>query len=124
MSKAIRLTALVVVALLISSCGGSDGNKPKNGGSISIGLVRPNSFDPALAATVSERVIADLLYDGLTKWDPKTLVATPDLAERWTTSSDQKHWTFRLKPNMLAANKEVVTAADVRASLERIVKNG
>lgn len=116
-------TALVV---LLSACGGGGGNgegnsnEPKQGGTLRLGLVRTANFDPGLASTVSERVLADILYDGLTTWDPKSLAPVPALAERWTASTDQKHWTFRLKQNIFAANNDAITASDVKATLQRI----
>src|SRR4051812_10204354 len=109
--------ALVVCGALLSACGSSGTPKPKKGGTLNIGLVTPNSTDPMMASTVSERVLADALYDGLTAWDPKTLVAAPSLSERWQASTDGKSWIFRLKTGIVAANGDVITPFDVKTTL-------
>jgi oligopeptide transport system substrate-binding protein len=117
------LVVLLATAIL-TGCGSKHGaaETPKQGGVLREGLVQLGSTDPAKAQTVSERQMADQLYDGLTSWDPNTLTATPSLAANWEASSDQKHWTFHLRPDARAANGDTVTATDVKRSLEHIAR--
>src|SRR5262249_10298148 len=44
-----------------------------------------------------------------------------DLAESWTVSPDKLTYTFKLRPNVQFHNGTPLTAADVKASYERIV---
>lgn len=122
----IRVCSLLLALFLLSSCGSDSSpvatdEEVVKGGVFRQGLVRLNSNDPAKAQTVSERVIASQLYTGLTKWDPIRDQAEPALANRWITSDDQLQWTFHLREQK-ASNGEVVTAADVKRTLEHIAR--
>ena len=97
---------------------------PRKGGTFRIGLAKLTSLDPSQARTVEQSQVADLLFDSLTTYDPKTLEAVPSLAERWEASPDQKTWTFHLRPGATFANGRAISAADVKYSLERVVKKG
>ena len=44
-----------------------------------------------------------------------------DLAESWNVSPDRRSYTFKLRPNVLFHDGSKLTAADVKASYERIV---
>lgn len=119
--------AAILVAALLAGCGSSGGKAlppetPKDGGTFREGLVRLSSEDPARAQSVSERVWADQLYDGLTSWDPVTMQVRPALAQRWTSSDDGKVWTFVLRPDATAANGDAISATDVKATLQHIAK--
>ncbi len=95
--------------------------KPVSGGTFVEAIVRPASLDPALAATVGERVIADQLYDGLTTWDPNDQTAEAALAQTWEPSPDRKQWTFHLR-DAVAGNNERIVAGDVKSTLQRIAR--
>ena len=47
---------------------------------------------------------------------------SPDLAESWTVSDDGKTFTFKLKPGVVFASGNPLTASDVAWSFERAVK--
>jgi len=76
-------------------------------------------FDPAAA---SHYFIVEQLYDGLVKFDNNFLVI-PSLAEYWTISDDGKRITFYLRKNVKFHHGRVMTAEDVKFSLERLVQN-
>ncbi|MDW3218222.1 MAG: ABC transporter substrate-binding protein [Acidimicrobiales bacterium] len=73
------------------------------------------SLDPAEAspASVTNRVLADLLYEGL-----------PILADNWFVSDDRTVWTFVLPAGLVDGEGVVVTARDVKHSLERVAARG
>jgi ABC-type transport system substrate-binding protein len=77
-------------------------------------------FDPAAAA--SHYFVIEQLYDGLVKFDSNFLVI-PSLAEYWTISDDGKRITFYLRKNVKFHHGRVMTAEDVKFSLERLVQN-
>src|SRR5688572_24701752 len=99
----------MVTMLMVGCSSGSESSKPTDtvpvaGGVLRQGLIRLVTEDPAKATTVSERIFADHLYDGLTSWDPQTFQTRPAIAERWDVSPDQMQWSFHLRPDAKAAN--------------------
>lgn len=73
------------------------------------------SMDPAAAspASVTNRVLADLLYEGL-----------PVLADNWFVSEDRTVWTFVLPPDLVDGDDAPISARDVKLSLERVAARG
>lgn len=117
---------VVVVALVASSCtkkgSGSGGDDGAPAAAFRAAIVRPATLDPAKARTVDELLVADQLFDSLAAYDPKTLEPVPSLAESWTASADQRQWDFTLRAGATFSDGSAVTAADVKASLERIAR--
>ncbi len=83
------------------------------------------SLDPADAgaASLTNRVVADLLYEGLTSLDGDAR-PQPALADRWFVSDDRLLWTFVLSPGIVDGAGDPITARDVKASLERVARRG
>ncbi len=98
--------------------------QPEQGGVLRVAVERPKHLDPALARTVpvSESVVADLVFDGLTAPGEEPGEAEPALAESWRASDDRRSWQFFLRPGARFADGEEVTGADVVATLNRIAK--
>jgi oligopeptide transport system substrate-binding protein len=131
-AQALALAA-VIVAVAVAVLMRGDGDQPelsgevgpesrRKGGVLRLGVVAPSSLDPARARTVDELLVAEQLFDSLTAYDPRTLEPVPGAAARWQASPDQLHWEFFLKPQGAFANGRAVTSADVKYSLERIVR--
>lgn len=80
----------------------------------------PLSLDPVKMNDVASLAVANLIYDGLLKFSP-TLEIKEALAESWSTSSDGKTLTFKLKPNIKFHDGSAITADDVVYSLARAV---
>jgi ABC-type transport system substrate-binding protein len=115
---------LVVVATL-AACSkkggeGDDGSQPS--AAFRAAVVRPASLDPSKARTIDELLVVDQLFDSLTAYDPKTLEPVPSLAASFTASDDQLHWDFTLRPTARFSDGVKVTAADVKATLDRIAR--
>ena len=76
LKAASALTAIAVVGLFgVTACGSDDdedtgggGGSAKKGGSISIGTVGPDSYDPALFQTVQAVQALQLVYTPLTTY--------------------------------------------------------
>jgi len=76
----------------------------------------PTDLDPHLATTLSDQVIINSLFEGLTVLDEASMRPLPAAAESWDVSPDGLTWTFRLRPDLLWSNGDPLTAADfVRA---------
>ncbi|MFK8252907.1 ABC transporter substrate-binding protein [Ancylobacter terrae] len=81
------------------------------------------TLDPGEAFEISAGEIMGNSYDRLVRFDP----ADPsklygDLAESWTVSPDGKTFTFKLKPGLVFASGNPITAEDVAFSIQRAVK--
>ena len=84
----------------------------------------PQVFDPAFAAVPPDTDAVRALFEGLTDYDPRTLQATPGVAERWESSEDGRVWTFYLRSDARWSSGELVTAGDFVRSWQRILRLG
>src|SRR5438270_10887670 len=123
--------ALVVLAVAAAACSSSHSAAAVRRGAdeppigvLRVGIERPQSLDPAQARTPGELLVADQLFDGLTSYDPDTLVVVPALASKWVSSADQRKWDFTIRPGATLASGRAVTPADVKFTLDRIAKKG
>ena len=141
------MVAAALVAGVLAGCSGGGGDEERlersgrgasgdsrllepdeveRGGILRVGIERPPSFDPAAARTVppTDLLLADMLFDGLTVWDPAAEDARPAIAARWEPSDDLTRWVFRLRPDVRFSDGSPVTAEDVVFSLERVRDQG
>ena len=84
----------------------------------------PQTFDPAFAAAPPDTDAVRALFEGLTDFDPQTLVPVPAVAKRWESSQDNRVWIFYLREDAKWSNGENVTAADFVRSWQRTLKIG
>ena len=133
-----RVVAAVVLLAVVVACTDSKkpaavnssasikSNAPVTGGILRMGIEKPSSLDPAAISpgSQSELMVADLLFDGLTHLDDKAVTASPAIASSWNATPDQKQWNFVLRPDAHFSNGRVITAADVKYSIERVAKRG
>ena len=96
------------------------------GSALRLGLVGVESLDPVQAnpASPSSMAVTDLLFDGLTGYDPARGAVVGRLAISWGVSSDGLTWHFELDPDAVFADGSSVTPADVKASIERVAALG
>ncbi|WP_134500062.1 ABC transporter substrate-binding protein [Microvirga pakistanensis] len=81
----------------------------------------PTGLDPHLiTAFPSVMVVSGNIYEGLTAVD-KDLKIIPSLAESWTVSDDGKTYTFKLRPGVTFHDGSPMEAADVVASVKRLL---
>jgi oligopeptide transport system substrate-binding protein len=80
----------------------------------------PKSFDPARAAAAPETDIVRAVFEGLTEIDAKTLEAVPAAAEKWSSSDDQREWTFHLRKDARWSNGKRVTAENFVTAWQRL----
>jgi ABC-type transport system substrate-binding protein len=120
-------TALAVLFVVLAACTHSSSQlsgRPKNGGLLRVGVTPIGSLDPAQARSVDQQLVADQLFDALTRPDPVTYEPRPALADHWEASADQRQWDFFIRRGAIFSNGRPVTAADVKYTLERIAKTG
>lgn len=81
------------------------------------------SLDPGTALEITSGEILGNTYDRLVRFnaaDPSKVKG--DIAESWTISEDGKTFTFKIKPGLVFASGNPITAEDVAFSFERTVK--
>jgi peptide/nickel transport system substrate-binding protein len=127
-------SALVVGVLAAGSglgliaCGSesSDGDAAqKKGGSIKIGSVLPDNYDPVMFQTVQANQPMQLVYTGLVtyKHEPGAAGADliPGLAEAMpTVSADKKTYTFKLRAGLKYSDGTAVKASDFEHTIKRL----
>ena len=137
-ARPVALTLFATASLLAAACSGGGDDAPRpgpgvaraanidTGGVLRLGVAGITSLDPAVQnpASPSQMIVADLLYDGLTRFDPTIGDVVGAVARGWTVSDGGLTWTFDLDPEARFSDGRPITATDVKASLERVVSLG
>jgi peptide/nickel transport system substrate-binding protein len=129
------VAAMVATAGLVgvSACGGGDDNGGgtsgggKQGGSITIGTVGPDSYDPVLMQTIQAFQPLKTVYTGLLAYKDaygkEGTELTPGLAEKLPdVSSDGKTYTFQLRKGLKYSDGTPVKASDFEVAIKRLLK--
>jgi peptide/nickel transport system substrate-binding protein len=129
------VAAMVATAGLVgvSACGGGDDNGGgtsgggKQGGSITIGTVGPDSYDPVLMQTVQAFQPLKTVYTGLLAYKDaygkEGTELIPGLAEKLPdVSSDGKTYTFQLRKGLKYSDGTPVKASDFEVAIKRLLK--
>jgi ABC-type transport system substrate-binding protein len=98
---------------------------PKRGGVLRYGITsRPPHFDVHQSGTINNLGSQGCMFDNLIRRDPrdsgKTII--PDLAHSWQISRDGKTYTFFLREGVQFHDGAELTAEDVKATFDRIVR--
>src|SRR6516225_3272556 len=98
---------------------------PKHGGVARLGIPnRPPHFDIHQSGTFFNFGAQGCMFDKLIRRDPrdggKTII--PDLAHSWEIAKDGKSYTFHLRQGVQFHDDAELTADDVKATFDRIVK--
>jgi peptide/nickel transport system substrate-binding protein len=123
------LLALGVFAMAVFvACGGGGGGGGgggKSGGSIKVGTVGPDSYDPALMQTVQAFQPLKTVYTGLLAYKDDYGKAgnelTPGLAEKMPTiSANGTVYTFQLRKGLKYSDGTPVKASDFEVAIKRL----
>lgn len=96
---------------------------PKDGGALKVGLATgalTNGFDPAVVQGDGTGWVLSQIAEGLLNRDRKAELV-PWLAESWAISKDKLAYTFKLRQGVKFHNGRVMTAGDVKFSLDRML---
>ncbi|HET6989933.1 MAG TPA: ABC transporter substrate-binding protein, partial [Bacteroidia bacterium] len=136
-----NLLLLLPFALLASSCSNEPGNgtthKDGKGGRIYGGTLRFNETDklqtlfPINITDAISSHVASQIYEGLVKFDPRTLQIIPSIAESWTIDTSGTLYTFHLRKDVKFQDDACfpdgkgrnVTADDFKYSFELLCRN-
>lgn len=97
----------------------------KHGGVLRYGVLNaPAHFDVHQSGTVSNMGTQGAMYDNLIRRDPRDSgeAIIPDLAHSWEIAKDGKTYTFFLRQGVLFHDGAELTADDIKATYDRIVK--
>jgi peptide/nickel transport system substrate-binding protein len=96
--------------------------QPKQGGVLThVVESEPNSIDCHASATSFTIQLVAPHYSTLLKYDPAAYPKiVGDLAESWLISPDGMTYTFKLLPDVLFHDGSALTAADIKATYERL----
>jgi oligopeptide transport system substrate-binding protein len=81
----------------------------------------PRTLDPGLMTGEPEQRIANELFEGLTRRDPRSLRPAPGVAERWEVSKDGRAYTFHLRADARWSDGSPVTASDFAYAWRRLL---
>jgi peptide/nickel transport system substrate-binding protein len=114
------LSALLVILSTVGQASAQE--QPRRGGVLTwLEYADPGRLDLHSESPLSVLQAVAGIYSGLLQYgpdDPDTW--GPDLAERWDTSADGLEHTFHLRRGVKWHDGQPFTAADVKASLDRV----
>src|SRR5262249_21135192 len=79
------------------------------------------SLDPHTVTGVPDHRIVEEIFEGLVRWNPKTLKPERAIAEDWKISDDGKTYTFYLRKNAKWSDGSPITAHDFIWSFRRLL---
>jgi peptide/nickel transport system substrate-binding protein len=110
-------------ALPLAMPGAAGAQRPRSGGTIKIGSFQNiDTLDPHQTTFITACAIHNNIYNGLLKItspDGKSVEFKPELAREWEIQGDRVH-VFRLHKGVTFHDGQPCTAAEVKASLERV----
>jgi peptide/nickel transport system substrate-binding protein len=80
-----------------------------------------DSLNPFLGIQAPSYEMWGLTYDYLVGYSMKDMSPEPDLATKWTTSSDGKTWTFTVRKGVKFSDGVPLTARDVAYTFNRVL---
>jgi oligopeptide transport system substrate-binding protein len=84
----------------------------------------PGDLDPHLASILTDQIVVNALFEGLTVLDERTTAPLPAAAESWSASADGLVWTFRLRAGLRWSDGSPLAASDFVASWRRVLDPG
>jgi ABC-type transport system substrate-binding protein len=127
-----RVRVFLLLAALASACavpldppppgdpGG--GAPPRAGGELRLADPEdPHTLDPARGYDTVSWSFEQMIFNTLVDYDEGTNIV-PELATGWTTTPDGRHLAFTLRRDVVFSTGRAMTSADVKFSLERLLK--
>src|SRR5439155_1714460 len=117
------LAAACAVPLAPPPSAPPDGDEPPRRGGVlhEASGEDPRYLDPAKGYDTVSWGLEQMLFSTLVDYDAGTTIV-PELAESWTLSPDGRHVGFTLRHDLVFSTGRPMTAADVKYSLERLLR--
>ena len=128
LGRALAVVAVAAAGIGVAACGGGD-NGGTNGGSMRIGSVLPDSYDPVRFQSTEANQPLQLVYKGLVTYtDAEGLAGTkliPCLAKAMpAVSPDRRTYTFKLRTGLKYSDGSPVRASDFEHTIKRLTLLG
>ena len=125
MKKSVVLLTVLALIMTFAGCGGAKKESPAALKTIIVALSsEPTTLDGHQAADFNTDRIAANLYNQLVRFGDGTMDIEPDLAERWTVSSDELVYTFYLRKNVKFHDGTPFNAEAVKFNFDRLYNPG
>jgi peptide/nickel transport system substrate-binding protein/oligopeptide transport system substrate-binding protein len=126
--RGLRLAACLVAAACAvpldpPPSGPATGDAPaRRGGVLRLGAAEDvHTLDPAIGYDTGSWAFEQMLFSMLVNYDEGTAIV-PELAVAWSVDPDGRHLSFTLRQDVRFASGRPFTSADVRYSLERVLR--
>jgi ABC-type transport system substrate-binding protein len=117
-----RFILAAAATLALAAVSPTLADQPKQGGAVAVTFNNDlTTLDPQVGYDWQNWSVIKSIFDGLMDYKPGTTELEPDLAESYTVSDDGLTYTFKLRQGVKFHNGRIMTAADVKWSLERAV---
>jgi ABC-type oligopeptide transport system substrate-binding subunit len=117
------LSVMLAGVILLTGCSSSGDyfgktSPPDQQRLVYLNAAEPETLDPAKSTGVPESHIQDALFDGLTKYHPKTSEPVAALATHFETNSDNTQFTFYLRGHPSPRGTRLPNSETLRADYE------
>lgn len=115
------VSAALLAAVMADAVSAAAQDVPAQGGRMIVTYQDDiTTLDPAIGYDWQNPAMMQAIFDGLMDYKPGTTELTPDLAESYAISEDGRTYTFKLRQGVKFHNGRVLTAADVKYTLDRL----
>ncbi len=122
-SRSVRFVLAIALALAVGAAGAAAQEKPRYGGVLTwFDYGDPGRLDVHAESPLVVQQATAGIWSGLLQYDPDDpSKIAPDLAERLAVSPDGKTYTFHLRKGVKWHDGQPFSAADVKATFDRIL---
>ncbi len=115
----LALTALMGATLAVQAMAA----EPKRGGTLTYAYhPEPTALSTIATSAVPVAIISTKIFESLLEYEGPSLTPKPGLAQSWTVDANQRIYTFKLRPGVKWHDGAPFTSADVKFSIEKIVR--
>jgi peptide/nickel transport system substrate-binding protein len=97
--------------------------EPRRGGTLTYTYhPEPTALSTIATSAVPVAIISTKIFESLLEYEGPALTPKPGLAQSWTVDANQRIYTFKLRPGVKWHDGAPFTSADVKFSVEKIVR--
>jgi peptide/nickel transport system substrate-binding protein len=123
MSKTLRNILPAAAAAALLALAPLQAAQPKRGGTVTFSYQpEPSALSTISTTAVPTALVATKIFESLLEYQGAQLKPVPGLAESWTMAPDGKSYTFKLRGDVKFHDGKPLTSADVKFSVEKLVK--
>jgi peptide/nickel transport system substrate-binding protein len=122
--RTVALVALIIAAVVLVAFDGIQAADTPRRGGVLLAVIgaEPPSLDPHQEGTFANIQLVAPCYSTLLQFDPLNFSKIiGDVAAEWKIAPDGRTYTFKLRPGIRFHDGSTLTAADVKASYDKII---